>query len=315
MLAVKRGYLLAALLLSVCWSGCGWAEPLRFFAGGDLPYADAEAVLLERLLARAVATEPAFIVHVGDIKGGSQPCTDARYRKVARLFRAQPVPVVFTPGDNEWTDCHRERAGAHDPLERLVALRAAFFDDPAVLHRDPLRPVVPDPAYPENLYFALDGVLFALVHLVGSNNNLRPKNARAMKEMAARNAANRRLLDQAARAANGIKARAIVLAFHANPLFEEQGPRQGFLSLKQDLRQLLAAYAGPVLLVHGDTHRFRFDRPLRDADGAPIARVQRLEVPGSPFVAGVWVTVDTDSALPFDVQMVYPDDYRQFTGQ
>jgi hypothetical protein len=291
------------------------SAPLAFFAVGDLPYSDAELVSLRDLLETAKRRRAPFVLHIGDIKGGSQPCTDARIQRVAELFREQPAPVLYTPGDNEWTDCHRERAGAHDPLERLVALRAAFFDDPAVLHRDPLRPVVPDPAYPENLYFALDGVLFALVHLVGSNNNLRPKNARAMKEMAARNAANRRLLDQAARAANGIKARAIVLAFHANPLFEEQGPRQGFLSLKQDLRQLLAAYAGPVLLVHGDTHRFRFDRPLRDADGAPIARVQRLEVPGSPFVVGVWVTVDTDSALPFDVQMVYPDDYRQFTGQ
>src|SRR5690606_35598316 len=35
--------------------------------------------------------------------------------------------LVYTPGDNEWTDCHRSRAGGFDPLERLAALRSLFF--------------------------------------------------------------------------------------------------------------------------------------------------------------------------------------------
>lgn len=283
------------------------AEPVRFFALGDAPYSDGEMVYLRTLLQEASAQSPPFIIHIGDIKGGSQPCSDARIQGVADLFRAQPVPFFYTPGDNEWTDCHRRRAGARDPLERLAVLRQIVFSDAAVLHTGALRPVVPDPAYPENLYFSHDGVLFVLIHVVGSNNNLKPKNGAAMAEFKARAAANRALLERASAAANATQARALVLAFHANPLFEERGPRRGFVAVKQDLRRLLADYSGSVLLIHGDTHRFRFDHPLVDADGNRITRFNRLEVPGSPFVAGVWVTVDADAAQVFDVQVVYPN--------
>ena len=52
-------------------------------------------------------------------------------------------------------------------------------------------------------------------------------------------------------------------------------------------------YAGEVLVVHGDTHRFRFDRPLIDREGRAVANVMRLEVFGSPFVDWVYVTVKT----------------------
>lgn len=285
--------------------------PLRFLAIGDVPYSDGEMVYLRTLLADATAQRPPFVVHIGDIKGGSQPCSDARIQGVADLFRKQPVPLFYTPGDNEWTDCHREPAGSRDPLERLAALRRIMFTDPMVLHTEALRPVVPNPAYPENLYFQRDGVLFALLHVVGSNNNFKPKNVPAMAEYKARAAANRALLEQAVQVANRLGARAFVLALHANPLFEGQRRGRGFVPLKQDLQRLLASYPGPVLLIHGDTHRFRLDQPLSDADGNPIERFNRLEVPGSPAVAGVWVTVDAPAVPSFSVEVVYPNAYDQ----
>jgi hypothetical protein len=283
------------------------AQPVRFFAIGDVPYSDGEVVYLRALLEDASAERPPFMLHIGDIKGGSQPCSDARIQGVAELFRAQSAPFLYTPGDNEWTDCHRQRAGARDPLERLAVLRQIVFADATVLHNGALQPVVPDPAYPENLYFGHEGVLVVLMHVVGSNNNFKPKNAAAMAEFEARAAANRALLERAAAAADAMQARALVLAFHANPLFEGHAARRGFVPVKQDLRQLLSVYAGPVLLIHGDTHRFRLDHPLADADGRRIERFSRLEVPGSPFVAGVWVTVDADATPVFDAEVVYPN--------
>jgi hypothetical protein len=246
------------------------APALRFLAIGDVPYSNGEMAYLRTLLDDTTAQRPPFVIHVGDIKGGSQPCSDARIQGIADLFQEQPVPVLYTPGDNEWTDCHRERAGGRDPLERLAALRRIMFGEPSVLHNAALKPVVPDPAYPENLYFERDGVFFVLMHVVGSNNNFKPKSAAAMTEYRARNAANRALLEQALRAVNVLDAPALVIALHANPLFEEQGARRGFVALKQDLRRLLASYSGQVLLIHGDTHWFRFDQPLSDADGNPI---------------------------------------------
>jgi len=280
---------------------------LRFFALGDLPYSDAEYEQLKVLMQRAVRGGSPFIVHVGDIKGGGEPCTDRRNGQIARLFRMQPVPVLYTPGDNEWTDCHRRSAGAHDPLERLAALRTTFFADPAVLRRLDLGMEVPEAVFPENGYLIRDGVLLALVHVVGSGNHHRPGHPGPKAELTARSAANRALIEQAISAANQAEARAFVLIFHANPSLERTRPPVGFRPLHEDLRRVLAGFPGPVLAIHGDTHQFQLNQPFKDArTGAPIERLWRLEVPGSPLVGGVWVTVEAAGAAePFSVDVVY----------
>ena len=49
-----------------------------------------------------------------------------------------------------------------------------------------------------------------------------------------------------------------------------------------------------MLVVHGDTHRYRFDQPLADPkSGQVVPNVTRLEVFGSPFVNWTHVTVTT----------------------
>jgi len=48
------------------------------------------------------------------------------------LFERFRDPVVYTPGDNEWTDCHKKKefsSGA--PLNELAAVRGLFFANPA----------------------------------------------------------------------------------------------------------------------------------------------------------------------------------------
>ena len=297
---------LGSLLVAGLLAGPSAAGPLRFFAVGDLPYSNAEADLLERLLEQAVAEEPAFIVHVGDIKGGGQPCTDARNRAVARLFRDQPVPVVYTPGDNEWTDCHRAAAGGLDPLARLASVRRMFFGDPTLLHNRALGLRAPQPEFPENAWFIRNNVLFVVLHVVGSNNAWQPRVPARKAAFQARADANRALLAQALEAGKGAGVQAAVLIFHANPVFE-QPKKRGFVPLKRDLQRFLAGFDGAVLLIHGDTHSYKLDRPMVDpATGEPIARVQRLEVPGSPFVAGVWVSIDLDADPVFSVRTVLP---------
>jgi hypothetical protein len=53
-------------------------------------------------------------------------------------------------------------------------------------------------------------------------------------------------------------------------------------------------YPGEVLVIHGDTHWFRLDRPLVDPKTRQrVDNVTRLEVYGSPFVDWVQVTVRT----------------------
>jgi hypothetical protein len=306
--------LLAIASCLLLWSSVLASEPLRIFAVGDVPYSRAEADLLDRLLRDVAAAGPSLLLHVGDIKGGGQPCTDEGLRAVAALFRRQAAPVLYTPGDNEWTDCHRASAGGHDPVHRLAALRRVFFADPGVLHLGRLSVRVPDRRYPENLYFVRDDVLFALVHVVGSDNGLRPDDAAAVAEHRERSAANRQLLRRAARLAEERDVGAIVLAFHANPRFDDRRS-PGFAPFKRDLRELLQAFGGPVLLIHGDTHQYRFDRPVKDDTGRTISRVQRLEVPGSPRVAGVWVTIDPQARPVFDAQPAFPDALDQWRAE
>lgn len=273
------------------------AEPLRFFAMGDAPYSEGEFLQMEGLLADVGEAGPAFVIHVGDIKSGSSVCTDAYTARIADLFRGLPVPVAYTPGDNEWTDCWR--AGG-DPMARLAALRRDFYDDPSVLRLGELGAVHPDPAYPENYYFLRGGAMFVAVHVVGSDNGLKRKEATVKPEWRARSAANRALLERAVGVAKSAGAGALVVFFQGNPLFEKPTKGKGFAPLLRDLGWLVQAFAGPILVIHGDDHHYVLDQPFRDAEtGQPEQRLTRLEVPGSPLVAGVWVTYDPTAAEPF----------------
>ncbi|WP_346014667.1 hypothetical protein [Thiocystis violacea] len=300
------------LTLLLCSPLGAHAKALRFFVLGDLPYAQSEERQLRRLLDAAVAQGSPFLVHLGDIKGGCAPCTDASLEVIADIFRSQPVPVVYTPGDNEWTDCHRWCAGGLDPLQRLERLRQVFFADAGVLRLDGLEGLRGlagslGRRYPEILSFTRDGVVMVALHVVGSDNGFRQRDAAAQAEMDARDHANAALLRRTAELAAGQGARAMVVFFHADPLFERSQPSKGFAATLRSLVDLMAVYPGRVLLIHGDSHHFRYDRPLRDpATGARIDRFERAEVPGSPSVGGLWISVDPEAAQPFTVEEVYP---------
>jgi hypothetical protein len=63
-----------------------------------------------------------LVLHVGDIHSGSMPCTGAGLMPlpagsnpawnlaIFALFEHFKDPVVYTPGDNEWTDATRSRS-------------------------------------------------------------------------------------------------------------------------------------------------------------------------------------------------------------
>lgn len=279
---------------------------LRFFAVGDLPYHRAEEAPLHALLAGAASERPPFIVHVGDIKSGGSPCTDQQLRRIAAIFESLPVPVAYTPGDNEWTDCHRPGAGGLDPRDRLARLRAIFYADPAVLKLAALGAIQADPRYPEIYGFVASEVLFVALHIVGSENGLDAPYAGARAEFEDRDAINQAFLNRMLDSPAGRNARALVVLSQANPLFESgQGP-EGFQGFKQQLVATMSRFPGPVLLIHGDTHRFQHNHPLLDpARGIPFERFTRVEVPASPLVGGVWIRVDPQAAEPFAAKPVY----------
>src|SRR5215213_587281 len=85
---------------------------------GDVPYGEVQEASFGTLIA-AVNDDPKVrtVIHLGDTKSGSTACTDERLTAVRDALETFEDPVVYTPGDNEWTDCHRPSAGGYDPLE------------------------------------------------------------------------------------------------------------------------------------------------------------------------------------------------------
>ena len=278
----------------------------RFLATGDLPYSSQQEAAFRRLLKQSADEDFAFLMHVGDFKAQSAPCSDEEFDKVRKLFRAYPKPVVYTPGDNEWTDCHGVGA---DPIERLSRIRALFFKDPKTLRLDQLRAVHQSrqrkfAIYQENYRFTKAGVMFIVAHVVGSGNNHRPDHAPSLAEFNARSAANRAFLEESFSLALQTKASAVAVVIHANPDFEN-GSQAGFKTFLATMRGFLTKYRNPVVCIHGDTHYYRIDKPLKDKSGSVFLHFTRMEVFGSPNVAGVIVTVDPKDPEVFGYQPYY----------
>lgn len=305
-----RAIAAAALLLAVSFAHA--ADRFSFAALGDTPYFRHEVTALPRLLASLADAGVAFAVHVGDLKSGSSPCTDELLAERRALLDASPVALVFVPGDNDWADCHREAAGGFDPLERLARLRETFFAGEASLGRRRLALArqSADPRfadYRENVRWTMGGVVFVALNVPGSNNNLGRTRA-GDAEHAARMTANRAWLALAAEHAAAPGAHGLVVFAHGDPRFGARARRgDGYAAFRDDLREVAARLGKPLLLVHGDGHRYRVDQPLRDPQtGALLTNFTRLEVFGSPAVNWVRVEVDPGAERLFSISPGVP---------
>jgi hypothetical protein len=296
-----RRALAAAALAALALSSQA-AERFSFAAFGDTPYFGYEEPAVARLLDGLRDANVAFVVHVGDLKLGSAPCADELFIGRRRLFDASPVPFIFVPGDNEWVDCHRTTAGGHDPLERLAKLREVFHAEGSSLGQKRLR-ITRQSENPrfrprrENVRWTMGGIVFVALNVPGSNNNL-GRNEAMDAEHVARMAANFEWLDEAVRRAEAPDVRGLVVFAHADPRFGRGAPRvDGYARYREVLQAHGAWLAKPMLLVHGDGHRYRVDQPLRDrATGGRLANFTRVEVFGTPELN--WVRIDVDPANP-----------------
>ncbi|MES2710833.1 MAG: hypothetical protein V4653_04580 [Pseudomonadota bacterium] len=299
------------------------AQPFTFLAFGDMPYCrpgDAmhcarEERRLEALIARMNTARPAFSVFLGDTKAGSEACTEAIvFTRTQRWFGLFEHPLVYTPGDNEWTDCWQARAGGHDPGAILARLRQVFFARPESLGRVTLpltRQADIDPphsAYVENARWEHHGVVFATVHVVGSDNNRPPDSGAqppgAVEEFPARDAANRAWIAAAFGEAERTGAPALVLMVQADMFFRDHcgfGDIEGVRSTRDTIAEHAARFARPVLLLHGDSHFLLVDHPLRDGASRVLGNVLRVMVPGAQDIRAVRIEVDPAAPEPFAV--------------
>jgi hypothetical protein len=313
------GFALASLALAslaLAAAGAQAQSPARahgpnafdFVAFGDMPYnVPGDYAKLERLIGVINAETSPFTVFVGDTKGGSTPCTDAALQKVKDMWTAFQAPLMYSIGDNEWTDCHRAKAGGYDPLERLAKVREMYFATPEMsLGAHPMAVETESKVfadkyakYVENQRWAHNGVVFATVHIPGSNNDFEAQNPKTAMEYFERNAANIAWIDDTFAKAKATGAKAVVFAWQA-AVYDirqtEDGipPASGFLQTVDAIERGEKAFGKPVLVIHGDNHEFEVAR-FMNAKMKPIPRVTRLQVMGAESVHAVRVSVDPDS--------------------
>jgi hypothetical protein len=145
------------------------------------------------------------------------------------------------------------------------------------------------------------------LHVVGSNNNL-GRTASADVEYAARNAATNDWLRGTFARAREEQHRAVMLIIQANPGFElPAAQRTGFNEFLAALEAETLAFAGPVVLVHGDSHYFRIDKPLLGTRSRRrIENFTRVETFGENDNHWLHVTVEPTSpnVFVFDQRLV-----------
>lgn len=308
---------------------------------GDWPYND---ILLNnsKLLVDSINSDRdvSLVVHVGDIHSGSTPCTSAGIlppiatsdpdwnQQIFAVFQQFKSPVVYTPGDNEWTDCHKSKAGAAgDPLKELVNIRSLFFARPGhTLGLDDMEVYSQaknfSPAYPadaqfvENVIWTDAHTVFVAVNMPGSDNDglawggFENKEAREA-EIAARTAADIRWLQAAFNLAEREHSAGVVVALQADmwDTFASQPGGDGlerYTSFVKELAAQSLRFRRPVLLINGDSHIYGADRPLADPASATgkihntpaVPNLSRVTVQGSTTKPGEWLRLTIDSRTP-----------------
>ena len=254
---------------------------------GDIPYGQAFVDAFPSRIAQ-INADPSVtrVVHLGDIKSGSSRCDTSYFELIRHDVDAFDDPFVYTPGDNEWTDCHRTNNGGYQPAgneipgapvltagpSRLNEIRRIFFDHPGrTLGQHAADVDAQQAPYAENVKWQQAGVEFGVVNVPGSNNDLLPWFGAAetpalqqeqAKEWALRNAADLDWLDSIFATARREHAAGIAIGIQADVWDPEitGDPTQysGFTTFVRELA--------------------KSERPLPQAGAAAERRLARLRV-------------------------------------
>jgi hypothetical protein len=277
---------------------------------GDMPYTDEAATnAFPNLIEEINSAHVAFVVHDGDIKSGSTPCTDDLFRERLAQFNSFKQPLIYIFGDNEWQDCGENKTNRFEPVERLQKLREVFTTGDGTLGQHPMKLIRQSEqsqfsAYRENVRWTHSGVLFAGFNIPGAANNY------GKPEFAARNEANCSWLKEAFSVAKAQNQRAIMLIIQANPHFDLPATnqvRRGFNEWLKILEEQTVAFGKPVVLVHGDSHYFRIDKPLMGSKSKRrIETFTRVETFGYPDVHWLRARVDPrdSNVFSFNIELV-----------
>src|SRR4051794_11636776 len=315
---------------------------------GDAPYgvnqADTAQFQATPAFIDAINAAPKVdrVIHVGDIHSGKQLCTQAYDQSVFDLWTRFQDPLVFTPGDNEWADCHKAAEGATNPLVNLALVRSIFFPQPGrtlgihsarVLSQAEIS--IPDhPAdsgYVENVIWAQNDILFVTLNIPGGSNNDQDPwfgaptaTPEQQQEVADRTGADLRWLDDAFALAQFGDAKAVVIVTQADMWDLDGKPAShvvGYDPFVDSVASHTTAFGRPVLMLNGDSHIYKSDNPLSAADplnplhpGHDVANFHRIVVHGESFpLEWLRLTIDprangsgTNAFGPFSWERIQP---------
>src|SRR5262245_60007918 len=232
---------------------------------GDLPYSNVqETAGIPNLIDDTNDAQLAFSVLHGHLKAGNGPsgnppsvfCDDALYQRALGWFNSLEGAAMFTPGDNDWTDCDRTSNGPFNSLERLQHERSVFFSTDDSLGTKPMKlevqstplclgttsstgsPTFNTPCV-ENRRWTLKNVTYATLNVQGTCNNLCSSGvgdptdpgaqAARVAEYTARNAADIAWLESTFAQAKANGSAAVMIIAQANPGFDLSDPTRAAL--------------------------------------------------------------------------------------
>jgi hypothetical protein len=295
------------------------AHTVTYAVLGDVPYGSSALEMFPDLIA-SINKDPDVrrAIHIGDIKSGSTECTDAWFQDIAADFASFADPLVYSIGDNEWTDCHRPNNGGYNPLDRLERIRQIFFAHRGFTLGRVHVPLDAEQRYPENQRWSAAGAVFATFHVIGSNNGLDAwfndptqqgetpaQSAKRESEVANRNNANIAWLEETFQQAHKQNAAGIVLFLHADLWHPDDRAAGAVFTAHTEfvnrLANLASHFDGPVLIISGDSHEYRVDVgvPWFSLYGAtPPANVTQIIVDRSIENDIDWLKLRVDPKSP-----------------
>ncbi|WP_298864512.1 hypothetical protein [uncultured Gimesia sp.] len=241
---------------------------VTFYAMGDVPYEPEEDTLLPKQIAK-LPPDAEFVVHVGDIKGGKAACDEAVYQKVSGMLSHSKAPVFIIPGDNEWNDC-------------MNPDQAWQFWDQYFMRFDRrwrhTLPVFRQLKREENFSFVKGGVLFVGINIVGGL-------VHDPAEWKQRHADD---LDWVRRNLRrfGNEVSSLVLFGHAKPIAAHN---DFFVPFSQDAIK----FQKPILYLHGDGHKWIYDRPFA------AKNILRIQVDQGGIAPPLKISVTDAKTNPF----------------
>ncbi len=242
-------------------------ETIIFSVTGDIPYSNSEVTVFQEQVDEHNLFSPSeLLFHVGDIKSGSESCSESRYRTVADILKSSDVPAYIVPGDNETTDCSSPSTGMTYWNRYFLDLELNWPCSPSTSRQSGRR---------ENFAFVKKGILFVGINLVGGSNSstIMQNDASWVSQQLQQQVAN---------------VRGAVIVAQAGP----GGNRSTFFT---PFVSAAKTFAKPILFIHGDGHSWIKDQPFSASN---VTRVQ-VEAGGNEIPVQVTATLSSTSMFQF----------------